>query len=214
MTEKTDNINMYILTGVCASGKTAVQRRLAKLLGPERYACHDLDDIGLPDRVDAGWISDQVERWLQVACQNAARGRETVLSGFLSPGVAENSPSFSVAPPVRYCVLKAKDAVLTERLHDRFSAQDRRAECQRVTGMSPDALLQTILTRQSAFLGWFSESNCDWVELDTSHATLDDTVQLVMKWMGIRYVVPTRRCSHISETTHGFRKWRASHVGD
>ena len=111
-------MNMYILTGVCASGKTTVQRRLSELLDPARYACHDLDDVGLPDSVDDEWTSGQVERWLHVACENAVIGRATILSGFLCPGVAESAPSFSAAPPVRYCVFTTPKGQTPEAVSD------------------------------------------------------------------------------------------------
>jgi len=185
MAGKPDNAKMYILTGVCGSGKTTVQRRLAELLDPKLCQCHDLDDIGLPDKVDDQWISGQTEAWLQVASRNATSGCSTLLSGVLCPGIAESCRSFSAAPPLRYCVFTTEDAALTRRLNQRYASQEQRDECRRVTSMSPDVLVRTMLARQSEFLGWFRESNCDWVECDTSSAPLSDTVQFVRHWMGI-----------------------------
>lgn len=177
------NTGMFIITGVSGAGKTTIIRRLQKSV-PAGYACHDIeDDHRIPENAGDWSRRERAEHWLCVATANAKQGRSTVLSGTLFPDDVDSCLSRHGAPPIHYLLFEADDKAITNRLTDRFSAQQMRSELRRILNLSAEEFIPATLEYQRELHKAFAESECDWTLFDTSVASEEDTTTFVLKWL-------------------------------
>lgn len=174
---------LFLLTGVSCAGKTTVLARLRETLPPERHACHDIEEHGVPDGAGDAWRCERADHWLRVAAINALSNRSTVLSGTLLPDDVEPRPARSKAPPLRYCLLEADDRTLTRRLGLRLSSPEEREDLRRILGLEPEEFVRGTLRYREELRAHLEASTCDWSRLDTSYLSEDATVAFIREWI-------------------------------
>ena len=174
---------MFILTGVSGVGKTAILKELQARLDPSRFACHDIDEGGVPDGVDHTWRKRRAVDFANEALRYAEEGRSLVLSATLYPEDIAEASCRSQLSAVHYCLLEINDTMFAERLAERFDTDEKGAHCLRITGMSPENFIARMPSFQNELRKCYQSSDCDWIRFDTSGIAFEDSIAFVAGWI-------------------------------
>src|SRR6185436_13154297 len=118
---------IFFVTGVVGAGKSTMMRPLQTMLGA-RYAIHDFDERGVPDKVDFDWAAQEKRHWIDVGAANSQKGIVTVICGFALPSDEDDREL------VQFILLDLSEAALRERLRQRYSNPANVVELRRMTG--------------------------------------------------------------------------------
>lgn len=163
---------MFALTGPSGAGKSTVGPELARALAGRVVVLEQ-------DVLWTGALRDDVDghpafrsTWLRMAGMVHQSGRPVVLCGTVVPPEFEPLPERVFFSEIRYLALVAEPAVLDRRLRARPAWRE----------WSPSRIDEML-----EFNDWLQDAASDLVPpvrlVDTTHATLDDTVAVVCDWV-------------------------------
>ena len=118
--------------------------------------------------------------WYAEARARARAGCSAVLSGTVLP---EDFPDASGTIPVRFCLLEASEESIATRLRSRYAETDAAEKLESVAGSTVSEFIDTVIHNQSGFRACFEQSSLDWFALDTSVASLSDSVREILSWI-------------------------------
>jgi thymidylate kinase len=115
---------IYFITGVCGSGKSAVGKALKEILLPSEFDVHDLDERGVPGKEGRKWRLNEIKYFIELGNRNAEYGITTIISGFARPSeIRELAPDQNNIVCV---LLDAQPEIIKERLNGRYSTSESR----------------------------------------------------------------------------------------
>ncbi|MGA8455569.1 MAG: hypothetical protein WB800_09205 [Streptosporangiaceae bacterium] len=186
---------LFVLTGSAGSGKSTALRELAARR--DDLAVFDFDDLRPPPNASQSWWQRQIDQQVARAVAEQARGRDTVLAGWLSADEVLAAPAAAGLEGLALCLLDCADEVRLARIESRAASGTWRLHTPaEVAGFLGAAARM----RQSA-TGLF--------RLDTSTLNAAAVASTLENWMA--HARPDRRSQSQPAPTsprHGWRQVR------
>ncbi|PIR41446.1 MAG: hypothetical protein COV31_01055 [Candidatus Yanofskybacteria bacterium CG10_big_fil_rev_8_21_14_0_10_46_23] len=126
------NLKIYLITGVCGSGKTSVIKPLNKLLPTGKYDIHDLDERGVPNNAGRTWRFNETRYFIDLGNKNLEKGISTIICGFSRPSeVAELMPGQT---NISFILLDAQPETIRKRILGRYPTKESEEKFTKQTG--------------------------------------------------------------------------------
>jgi len=156
---------LYFITGACGTGKSSIIPYLKKNL--EGFDIHDFDEVGVPENPTVQWRKDTTDYWLKVASENAKKDISTLIVGLSIPQEVRNSQYFSSAPKIYYCLLDISEEERCKRLSKRGASKELIEDLEELVGLRK----------------WVSESDFEYIIIDTAGRSIEETSEKVISWI-------------------------------
>lgn len=156
---------LYFITGACGTGKSSIIPYLKKNL--EGFDVHDFDEVGVPENPTIQWRRNTTDYWLKVAVENAKKDISTLVVGLSIPQEVKNSPHFSLAPKVYYCLLDISEEERHKRLTRRGASKELIEDLEELVGLRK----------------WIPDSGFEYVIIDTTGRSIEETGEKVISWI-------------------------------
>jgi hypothetical protein len=160
---------LFVLTGSAGAGKTTALRELSARRND--LAVFDFDDLRPPPSATQSWWQLQIDDRVTWAVVEQARGKDTVLAGWLAVGEVLAAPSAAQLDGVAACLLDCADDVRVARI-------ERRAASGTWRQHTPEEVVGFL--RAAARM---RESGAGMFRLDTSVLDPGAVVDRLEKWM-------------------------------
>lgn len=155
---------IYFVSGVSSVGKTTTLKQLKSLL-PGEYDVRDLDERGVPDGGGAGWLASETRHWIDVANENALKGKVTVICGFANPDVLENIHK-DTDVPATLILLNASGDTIRQRLIERYPTEESVKEIMRASGTTLEVFIENCASFAPQLEAIFKKHNMPTVDTD------------------------------------------------
>lgn len=111
---------LFVLTGSAGSGKSSALAELAAR--HDDLSVFDFDDLRPPPFATKAWWRQQINERVAWAAAEQARGRDTVLAGWLTMDELVAAPSAANLEGIAACLLDCADEVRLERIERRAAS--------------------------------------------------------------------------------------------
>lgn len=157
---------IYFISGVSGVGKTSTMNHLKKMLSGDKYDVRDLDERGVPDGGGLDWLNKETRHWLDVATQNALKGKSTVICGFANPELFEKVYKQGEDIPAQIILLHASGKFLEQRLRDRHATPESIKEIERAAGVPIEQFIKNNIEFAPKFRKIFEKKSYPIIETD------------------------------------------------
>ncbi len=165
-------MRLFIVTGTCGAGKSAIIGKLKDMLAPDRFACFDTDELGVNwwDYAGTDHESAFSDDCLKEAIKRAGE-KDVVFASCLNPQdyLAKHSIPDAVESTV-FIVLCPSDEQIVRRLRNR--PEER--------GFTTEEAIQP----QVAYNQWFRKNKGKFpLWIDNSSQPIDDTTEKIAMYI-------------------------------
>ena len=157
---------ILLITGACGVGKSSIFPIIKASL-PE-INVHDFDEVGVPELPTIGWRKTITRHWLELSTENLKTEKSTVILGMIHPSEVRELVSVDIQKQIKFLLL---DVTIDER--------NRRFKCR---NENRDFLLNERKNLDN-LQKWLKKSSFDFEVLDTTKLEIDETANLVVKWV-------------------------------
>lgn len=157
---------IYFISGVSGVGKTSTRKHLKKILNSDLYDVRDLDERGVPDGGGFDWLNNETRYWLDVAKDNAKKGKDTIICGFANPELFEKVHKKDTDVPAHIILLSASPDTIRARLKGRHNTPESIKEIERASSVSLEEHMENNASFSTEFKKIFIERNLPVVETD------------------------------------------------
>lgn len=170
---------IYFISGVSGVGKTTTLKHLKNMLDSSLYDVRDLDERGVPDGGGFEWLNNETRYWLDVAKENAKKGKSTIICGFANPELFEKVYKKDEDIPAVIILLHASPQIIRTRLEQRHTTPESIQEIERAAGVSLEQFIQNNTSFSPELKKIFETRNLPIV--DTDNKTPEEVVEEIIK---------------------------------
>lgn len=156
---------MFFVTGVSGVGKTTTLKELKLLLPAESFDIRDFDERGVPDGGGPMWHNNETIYWLDIATENAMKGKSTIVCGFNEPERVR-AVHTEAHVHVELILLHASADTIRKRLRGRYPTVESEKEIERASGMPLGKFIDNCIAHAPTMKRAFEHEHCYVVETD------------------------------------------------
>ena len=160
---------IYFISGVSGVGKTSTLKYLKDSLDSNFYDVRDLDERGVPDGGGLDWLNNETRHWLDVANDNAQKGKSTIVCGFANPELFGQVYKKDIDIPAQIILLNASAGTIRARLEGRHNTPETVKEIERASGVSLNQFIENNTSFSVDFKNIFEKSKLPIIETDNKN---------------------------------------------